>query len=113
MSTEKLVVSSDGFSVLREFHLRSARLNLTFEPHAVRGLERLCLSLLALPEPEETSGFLKTIDQLRCLKSICFRISSSGGDTFQLLEATDAAVRKAAEKNPNCPAVNITAFSSQ
>jgi hypothetical protein len=33
-----------------------------FEPHAMRGLNKLVQFLHALPEPEETSGFLGTID---------------------------------------------------
>jgi hypothetical protein len=62
MATEKHLVSSNGFPVLREFHLHSAKLNLMFEPHAMRGLDKLVQLLHALPEPEETSGFLGTID---------------------------------------------------
>jgi hypothetical protein len=58
----------------------------------MRALEKLALLLHALPEPEETSGFLGTIDQLRCLRNISFRISSNGAaDVFQLFQAMETS----------------------
>jgi hypothetical protein len=45
MATEKLLIGSNGFPVLLEFHLHYARLNLMFEPHAMRELEKLVLLL--------------------------------------------------------------------
>jgi hypothetical protein len=72
---------------------------MAFEPHTTRGLEKLVLLLHALPEQEETSGFLGTIDQLRCLKNISLRISSNGAaDVFLLFQAMETAIRKSCRK---------------
>ncbi|TVU24170.1 hypothetical protein EJB05_26572, partial [Eragrostis curvula] len=45
LPTEKLVISSEGFPVLKTFQLDSARADLTFEPQALQKLEELLLSV--------------------------------------------------------------------
>ncbi|CAL4991425.1 unnamed protein product [Urochloa decumbens] len=108
--TEKHVIGSKGFPVLQEFQLHNAREDLTFEPQAMQKLERLLLSLHAVPE--ETCGFSISIDQLMHLQKIDIRIYGNGAYASQLFETVDVAIRKAAKKHPNGPVVNIIALGN-
>ncbi|CAN6363448.1 unnamed protein product [Urochloa humidicola] len=108
--TEQLVISSNGFSVLRELQLCSVRADLAFEPHAMQKLQSLLLSLHVLPE--ETYGFSISIDQFICLKKIEIQIYGKGVDACKLAEAVNVAIRNAAEEHPNHPTVSIIAVET-
>ncbi|CAN6373035.1 unnamed protein product [Urochloa humidicola] len=101
--TEKLVIGSKGFQGLRVFHLYSARADLTFEPQAMQNLEKLLLSIHVLPE--EIFDF--SICQFKCLKKIDIRIDGRDAYASKLFEAANISIRKAADKHPNHPMVNI------
>jgi disease resistance protein RPM1 len=107
MPTERLVISSKGFSVLRDFHLFSARADLTFEPEAIQKVEKLLLSLHVLPG--EAYGFSINIGQFLCLKKIDISINGMGAATAasQFFADVDFSIRKAANEHPNRPIVNI------
>ena len=94
-----------SFPVLRELQLCSVRADLAFEPHALQKLESLLLSLHVVPE--ETCGFSISIGQFVCLEKIEIRFNGKGGEdaSSKLFEAANVAVRNAAEKHPNRPAV--------
>ncbi|CAO2144784.1 unnamed protein product [Urochloa humidicola] len=110
MPTEKLVISSNGFLLLRDFHLFSARADLIFEPEAMQKIEKLLLSLHILPG--ETYGFSINIGQFMCLKKIDISINGKGAAVSQLIADLDIAIRKAADEHPNHPIVNMVVLGN-
>ncbi|CAO2142419.1 unnamed protein product [Urochloa humidicola] len=110
MPTEKLVISSNGFSLLRDFHLFSARADLTFEAEAMQKIEKLLLSLHILPG--ETYSFSINISQFMCLKKIDISINGKGAAVSQLFADLDVAIRKAADEHPNHPIVNMVVLGN-
>lgn len=107
MPTEKLVIRSKGFQILRKFQLHPAKEDLIFEPRAMKNLEELVLSFQVVPE-----DFHISIGHFTCLKKIDIRINVKHVAASQLFESVDVAIRKAADEHPNHPIVNITALGN-
>jgi len=110
MPTEKLVIRSNGFSVLRHFCLFYARADLTFEPEAIPNIEKLLLSLHMLPG--ERYAFSINIGQFTSLKKIDISMTGKGAVASQFFADVDVAIRKAADEHPNRPVVNTVMMGS-
>uniref|UniRef100_A0A0E0MH79 Uncharacterized protein n=1 Tax=Oryza punctata TaxID=4537 RepID=A0A0E0MH79_ORYPU len=102
--TEHLAIRSNGFLVLREFHLHSEWVNLTFEPESMPKVERLFLAFNVLAA--EKYGFSISIENLKYLKKFDIRINSEGANASQV-KAVEDAIKNAADNHPNSPILNI------
>ncbi|XP_052136681.1 disease resistance protein RGA5-like [Oryza glaberrima] len=102
--TEHLAIRSNGFLVLREFHLHSDWANLTFEPESMPKVERLFLAFNVLAA--EKYGFSISIENLKYLKKFDVRINSEGANASQV-KAVEDAIKNAADNHPNSPILSI------